>query len=97
MKDRVVANSAAVTDREWKARVSMESTVILDVGPLANFNPFIVTAKHRTKPNASANFYPHLANDDSRICYITMIGRCHVRFLPTQTIERHSILHRQEV
>ena len=68
MKNSIVTYGAPRAKRERKSWIGVKRAVILNICPFADFNPFIVAAKHRAKPNAGADLYAYLSNDDCRIC-----------------------------
>jgi len=42
----------------------MQGAVILNIRPFSDFNPFVVAAQHRPKPNARIYLEAHAANHD---------------------------------
>jgi hypothetical protein len=93
MKNGAVADRTAISDRQGKARISMKNAIVLDVRPFADFNPFIVPAQDRSKPDTRASFDSDLSNDDRRIRHVTRIGRRHVGLVAAQTECDHLPFH----
>jgi len=59
-------NGALISDDKWEADVRMERAIVLHIGFLANFNPFIIATQNTAKPNTRSRFQTHLTNDYGR-------------------------------
>src|SRR6516165_10341988 len=61
MQDDVVADGAVLPDRDGKAGIGVERAVILDLGALAEFDPFSIAAQDRAEPDAGIELEPNAA------------------------------------
>src|SRR5262249_25084366 len=90
MKNGIVAYGAPRTDRQRKAGIGVERAVVLDVGALSDFNPFVIAAEDCAEPDAHPDPYPHSSDNYRCFCDIKLIGRCRIGLLSTETEQRHT-------
>ena len=64
VQHNVMPNDASSTDRQWKARIGVQRRIVLDLRALAELDPFVVPAEHRTPPDTAIRFEPDPADQD---------------------------------
>src|SRR5579863_8930734 len=62
MHNDAMTDGNAFADQHGLTWIGMNDAVILDIGLLADGDPFIVTAQYRAKPDAGAGCETYLAN-----------------------------------
>src|SRR5262249_50821566 len=83
-------DGAVLSDRERKAGIGVTDAVVLDVGALAELDPFIVAAQHRTEPDAGAALQAYLADDSRGIGDEIIAVGGKIGPLPVQFVDRHA-------
>ena len=74
-----------------KPAIGVAGAIVLDVGALAELDPFVVAAQHRAEPDAGALLQSHLADHgcgvgDEKIAVGGKIGP-----LPVEFVDRHAL------
>jgi len=69
VQDDVVADDAVRSDGHGKTGIGMQRRIILDLGPRAELDPFVIAAQDRTKPDAGIGFQPYLPDEGRRRRY----------------------------
>src|SRR4051794_6942766 len=60
-----MADDTVAPDHDRKAWIGMQRGIVLDLRALAEFDPFVVAAQHRSEPHARIRLEAH-APDDGR-------------------------------
>src|SRR6185437_2271347 len=68
MHDDAMTDGHALADRHRLAGIGMDHAVILDIGILANRDPFIVAAQYRAEPDTRASQETHLSDQHRVRC-----------------------------
>src|SRR5262249_17017981 len=89
VQNDVMADGAVLADNKRKAEIGGTGRTILNIGALADLDPFIVAAQHRAEPDAGAGLQAY-ATDHAR-CFgdeIIAVGR-KIGRLPVKLVDRH--------
>ena len=92
VQDDVVADRAILSDYQRKAGIGMAGRIVLNVGILADLDPFVVAAQHRPEPHARGVMETDLADHRCRVGNEVVSAGGKFGRLPVECVDRHKDL-----